>query len=450
MSIDKKIDYVDQDGYKNYTKNSKSVTVPKEFKARKNAPATKLAYITAKEEKQLKKQNPGTPHKGPSNVPSYDSFDAQGSYTSGSAMSAAETGSSNARDRAEVRASNIGAPRGAGPGVRSNQERDLRSATIAAGAGQRVNPRFFDSRNTVSPAELARARAFNPAAFKAGRRGGIMDFFTGGGFLGNIVRGLGQKFGLGKKFNEPTYDMSRFNKLGLGGLDPFANLDIRDIYDRRKTDEEDTDTSLGKIIMEARANNSLRRNPDYDYLGPNLNEGIFMDYQELDESGSGKVNTTDKFIVPFKGARTIMRNPNYIEPGGTVLEDEFPSTTIPEMRDLGNPYADPRIVPEERGLEPGPTPFTLEDRMREEGPKLGIGSDFYRDLKNYLTQAGNQGIMQLAEVSQKDIDASKARGFNKLDRDTAVTLGLISPDVTEYEFEQLKQGNITEPGTYTA
>lgn len=54
----------------------------------------------------------------------------------------------------------------------------------------------------------------------------------------------------------------------------------------------------------------------------------------------------------------------------------------------------------------------------------------------------------VAEITQKDIDASKARGFKTLDRDTAVTLGLISPNVTEYEFEQLKQGNITEPGTY--
>ena len=426
MSIDKKIDYVDQDGYKNYTKNSKSVTVPKEFKARKDAPATKLAYITAKEEKQLKKQNPGTPHKGPSNVPSYDSFDAQGSYTSGSAMSAAETGSSNARDRAEVRASNIGAPRGAGPGVRSNQERDLRSSFIAAGGGRRVNPSFFDSRNRVSPAELARARAFNPAAFKAGRRGGIMDFFTGGGFLGNIIRGLGQKFGLGKRFNEPTYDMSRFNKLGLGGLDPFANLDIRDIYDRRKTDEEDEDIDL-KI-------------------------GTF---NPLAFDNQDQTRSSNRYMVPFDGARTIVPNPNFsgdinIPFGGTVLADEFSSTRLPEMRDLGNPYADPRIVPEEFGLEPRPTPFTLDDRRREEGPKLGIGSDFDRDLENYLTQADNQGIMQLAEVSQKDIDASKARGFKMLDRDTAVTLGLISPNVTEYEFEQLKQGNITEPGTYTA
>ena len=32
---------------------------------------------------------------------------------------------------------------------------------------------------------------------------GIMDFFTGGGFLGNLIRSIAQKFGVGKKYNEP-------------------------------------------------------------------------------------------------------------------------------------------------------------------------------------------------------------------------------------------------------
>ena len=54
----------------------------------------------------------------------------------------------------------------------------------------------------------------------------------------------------------------------------------------------------------------------------------------------------------------------------------------------------------------------------------------------------------MAKVTQKDIDASKMRGFNVMDYDTALQLGVISPNVTEYEFEQLKQGNITEPGIY--
>ena len=84
MSIDKKISYVEQDGSLNFIKNSKSVTVPKRFKARKNAPATKLAYIKDAEAKMLKKMKKGTPHKGPKGIPSYDSFgsiDASGKDT---------------------------------------------------------------------------------------------------------------------------------------------------------------------------------------------------------------------------------------------------------------------------------------------------------------------------------------------------------------------------------
>jgi hypothetical protein len=241
MAIDKKIDYVAQDGVKNYVKDSKSVTVPEKFKARKNAPAVKLAYITDAEAKMLKKNKPGTPHKGPKGVPSYDSFDADSNFTSGAAMSAAETGSRSAADRREVRASNIGAPRGAGPGVISNQERDLRSSIIAAGGGQRVNPGFFDSRNVVSPAELARARAFNPAAFQATRGGGIMNFFTGGGLLGNIVRGLGQRFGLGKTYDQPTYDMSGLNTRVYEAIPGVStNPNNLDIYNEFVDEEEDS------------------------------------------------------------------------------------------------------------------------------------------------------------------------------------------------------------------
>jgi hypothetical protein len=215
MSIDKKISYVAQDGVKNYIKNSESVTVPKKFKARKNAPAVKLAYITDAEAKMLKKKKKGTPHKGPKGIPSYDSFDADGNFTSGAAMSAMETGSQAAADRREVQASNYGGPQGFAPGAKTQKEQDIRSSFIAAGGGQRVNPGFFDSRNVVSPAELAAAKAFNPAAFRKGRNQGLFSFLGSGGIFGNLIRGIGRAFGLGKKYNEPTYDMSQFSNLGL-------------------------------------------------------------------------------------------------------------------------------------------------------------------------------------------------------------------------------------------
>ena len=253
MSIDKKIDYVEQDGSLNFIKNSESVTVPKRFKARKNAPATKLAYITDAEAKMLKKAKKGTPHKGPKGIPSYDSFgsiDASGRDTgrAGSQVSAAERGDFTGF-------SGTGGGPELPPGVKrkpSKEAQDLRSAFIAAGGGQRVNPGFFDSRNVVSPIELARAKAFAPKAFKKARRtGGILGFLRSGGILGNLIRGLGQRFGLGKKFNEPTYDMSQFSGLGL--FEPSVNP----VFDDGSNDDLLSITSTPKTVAPIAVNNQI-------------------------------------------------------------------------------------------------------------------------------------------------------------------------------------------------
>jgi hypothetical protein len=161
---------------------------------------------------------------------------------SGSQMSAAESGNFSGFS---------GTGGGGGPELPPGVDRkpsktaqDIRSAFIAAGGGQRVNPGFFDSRNTVSPAELARARAFNPAAFKATRGGGLMNLITGGGIFGNLIRGLGQRFGLGKTYNQPTYDVSGLSGLPFGGTAAFQNLDIRDKFNRTEEDDEEDDTQL--------------------------------------------------------------------------------------------------------------------------------------------------------------------------------------------------------------
>ena len=274
MAIDKSIDYVEQDGSLNFIKNSESVTVPKEFKARKNAPATKLAYITADEAKMLKKMKKGTPHKGPKGIPSYDSFDAQGSFRSGEEMSAAERGDAGAF--------------GNDPGARQEAQ-DIRSSVIAAGAGQRVNPGFFDSRDTVSPAELARAKAFNPTAFRQNRGGGIMNFITSGGLLGNLARSLGQRLGLGKRFNEPTYDMSQFNNLGLltGRVNPsyYNDLDNKGLLSLIN-DTNLKDTNLNDIDL-----NDIDLN-DIDLGNPLGDSRIVPEEQGLEGDGSFKISSS--------------------------------------------------------------------------------------------------------------------------------------------------------------
>ena len=252
MAIDKRISYDVQGGVKNYLGKQKEVTAPVKWKSSPDHPETELAYITKAEKDLLVKKDlhgslNGGVNRGPSGIMSLNGWGSADSSqnVSGAAASAAETGSSNSRDRAQVRSEMSGSGPSLPPGVTSQTAKDFRSAAIAAGAGQRVNPGFFDSRNTVSPSELARARAFNPAAFKATRGGGLMNLITGGGFLGNIVRGLGQRFGLGKTYNQPTYDMSGIN-VYENILGPSTNPNNLDIYNEfvDEEDNEEYDTQL--------------------------------------------------------------------------------------------------------------------------------------------------------------------------------------------------------------
>jgi len=256
MTIDKRISYDVQGGVKNYLGKQKEVTAPVKWKSSPDHPETELAYITKAEKDLLVKKDlhgslKGGVNRGPSGIMSLNGFGSADSSqnVSGTAASAAETGSRNSRDRAQVRSEMSGSGPSLPPGVTSQTARDFRSAAIAAGAGQRVNPGFFDSRNTISPIELARARALNPAAFKATRGGGLMGFLTSGGILGNIVRSLGQRFGLGKTYNQPTYDMSGINNTRVyeNILGPSTNPNNLDIYNEFLNDEdedEEYDTQL--------------------------------------------------------------------------------------------------------------------------------------------------------------------------------------------------------------
>ena len=315
MSIDKKINYVEQDGSLNFIKNSKSVTVPKRFKARKNAPATKLAYITDAEAKMLKKMKPGTPHKGPKGIPSYDSFgsiDASGKDTgmAGGDVSRAESG-------------DFGPIGGGGgpqlpPGVKrkpTKEEQDLRSAFIAAGGGQRVNPGFFDSRDRISPAELRAAKQFAPKAFKKARgTGGILGFLGSGGILGNLIRGIGQRFGLGKKFNEPTYDMSKFSGLGL--FEPSINP----VLDDGSNDDLLSITSTPKRVAPMSVNNQITPLSIFDDkvapMGVKVDKGI--------------VQALANATVPELMTDYV----NQLERGDTITDDEqmFMDNEIANLR----------------------------------------------------------------------------------------------------------------------
>ena len=253
MSIDKKISYVNQDGYKNYTKNSDSVTVPRKFKSKENATPTKLAYITADEAKMLKKIKKGTPHKGPSGIPSYDDYDASkgdyGAATTGEQMSGFEGGAKGERSRADARSL----------GMSPTDVQDIRSSAIAAGTGQNVNPSFFGPRDRVSKQELARAKGFAPEAYRAtrGSRFGIGNLF--GAALGLINPFLGMAY--------------RGIKSIPGVFDTFKNSStLVDFYNNIKNKGGDEEKEIFLSNFQRNPNTGKyeyveRVNPDYDDFG---------------------------------------------------------------------------------------------------------------------------------------------------------------------------------------
>ena len=259
MSVDKKVSYEIQGGVKNY-KPSEMVTVPKKAKSSPKHPATELAYITKAEKDLLIKKNlhgslKGKVNKGPGGVMSLNGgFNEPGGFQSGGNQSAAESGDSGAF----------------GGGAENEQNaRDVRSAAINAGAGQRVNPGFFDSKNTISPEEVAMAKeyrqdptnTFAQGAYNATRGGTLGNFISGGGILGAGIRGLGQMFGLGKTYNQPTNDLSKYS--GLGVYNDTTRVPMHD-YDF------DT-TQLGRARTLTNAGIPTQQG-DYDIYGNKINE----------------------------------------------------------------------------------------------------------------------------------------------------------------------------------
>jgi hypothetical protein len=138
-----------------------------------------------------------------------------------------------------------------------------------------------------------------------------MDFITGGGFLGNIVRGIGQKFGLGKRYNEPTYDMRQFSNINPTYYNDFDN----ELMSSTKATPSTLDLNkletgnLNNLASLIKA--SQKPQSDFEYLGSNFNDGLLMDYQDIGATGNNL-------------GRSQLVNSGTITP----LEDDFPSEGI--------------------------------------------------------------------------------------------------------------------------
>ena len=101
----------------NYANDDRSnISVPRSFQARPQSDQVNLAYITPREEGVLQSLKPGTPHRGPMEIPNYDSFDVSGGY--------ATSGQLDAPTRGDIQAG-VGSG-GAGAGGHSGIQRGSR------------------------------------------------------------------------------------------------------------------------------------------------------------------------------------------------------------------------------------------------------------------------------------------------------------------------------------
>ena len=145
------------------------------------------------------------------------------------------------------------------------------------------------------------------------RGGGLFSFISGGGFLGNLIRSLGRRFGFGKDYDEPTYDMSGGNNLGLFGQVPedFEN-DPRISNVSFTANDPNAITTTGNVIAPNvnllaqpvyNLDGSVRNNA-FDYLTDfDVNTGQFDDNNfgitntaQFDNSPYGRINDED--MVP--------------------------------------------------------------------------------------------------------------------------------------------------------
>jgi len=333
-----------QGGVRNYLGNQKQVKAPLNWQSSPDHPKTELAYITKKEKDLLVKKDlhgslKGGVNRGPSGIMSlngYGSIDSSGRDVgmSGAATSDAESGRSTANTRAETPS------RGLPPGVVDNALQGYRDAFINAGAGQRVNPGFFDSRTLLSPTEIARAKSyrdrrnssggfanrFAKKSFRNTGQSGIMNFIKSGGFFGNLVKSLGQKFGLGKTYDDTSTRISDGfnNNLGLRGINNAT-------YDFNPNAKINVDTTASSRFSN-RSLGNVNNMPKVNVTG--LDSNITSD--QINEFGDGRSITSDQ-INEFGDNRNI--NIDEFTPGGLDRSNVYENFT--DNRDLISEFATP-------------------------------------------------------------------------------------------------------------
>jgi len=405
MSIDKKISYEDQrltekqkkkikpanqGGGPNYLGKQETVTVPKKWLSDPDHVVAELAYITPQEQKILLDANlygslKGKPNRGPGGIMSLQGD--LGGYSAGTGGTSSGKGAGNS---------------GAGKGGKSTEDyKQSDYYKMMTGTGTTATSPTGDTYRSNKVAQGAVPEYVNTP--------------QGTQYVGSQFKSYGQPSFFGDLFSagasgyRGTYGTRpNFFQRTLGFGNQMGSINTRINPNTGQLEYFSEDSRVGNLkpgLLESLSNFGITGILKNLFKKPSMYE---------DMSQYNKLQLIDGQVI---------------DPTGLELDKSefgFPVETGTEktqMVPMKKPITD---------IEPNKT-YTIDELIPYEETI---------PTKDYIPP-------YMAEVTQKDINASKMRGFNMMDRQTAIDLGMISPNVTEYEFEQLKQGNITEPGTYT-
>ena len=138
-----------------------------------------------------------------------------------------------------------------------------------------------------------------------------------------------------------------------------------------------------------------------------------------------------------------------------LTKEKLPAGVLEQFYKMNAMLTDPKTGKSIKHLEvETPTDYTFRrvspDGIMENDIPQRFGAPQSLSVDPYSNNIIGSDLR--AEVGKQDIQASKMKGFKNMDYDTYKTIMDMKggTKITPFEFEGLKEGTITEPGTFTA
>lgn len=224
-------------------------------------------------------------------------------------------------------------------------------------------------------------------------------------------------------------------------------------------------------------------NPNVDYVG----ETTFGPTQKYTGKssffgGANKYGYTDQYVDPTKpnfgqlkpgyggrvigGLISLLTGIPFIggaigtayDKGLGIFRDKY-YDDMSEYNKLGLYGINPATFDFDPNAKIQDTSFFSSDPILESYLEFKKSSPDDVSFKEYLQNKENAptGIMNTSSLPSNNLkaevtkmDLKRKNQFQNLDYETAKDLGIINPNMTEYEFEGVKSGDITSPGIYKA